>query len=158
MCICYHWKVSVSWPSKVKHYKLKTELEPLGRTLLQGKWSDIARAVFRVGELRAEICKLFLKEIWKECCAMVSKKEPSLLRKSSAAEMQDLSLKKSALTWIIAALYCILCWWQQLPQLKEKDLNQLKKSCYQVWWWQQQWFWSNVVRTWMLYSWWSQHW
>lgn len=62
--------------------------------MLQGKWSDIARAVFRVGELRAEICKLFLKEIWKECCAMVSKKEPSLLRKSSAAEMQDLSLKK----------------------------------------------------------------
>lgn len=61
--------------------------------MLQGTWSDIARAAFRVNELRAEMCKLFLKEIWKECCAMVSKKDPPLLRKSSTTEMQDLSLK-----------------------------------------------------------------
>jgi len=39
----------------VKHRKLKPELEPLGRTLLQGTWTDIARAAFRVDELRAEM-------------------------------------------------------------------------------------------------------
>ena len=78
----------------MKHRKLKPELEPLGRTLLQGTWSDIARAAFRVDELRAEMSKLFLKEIWKECCGMVSKKDPPLLKKTSAEEMQELSLKK----------------------------------------------------------------
>ncbi|XP_067021001.1 uncharacterized protein [Acropora muricata] len=85
-------KVVVTWPSQVKTRKLKTVLEPLGKALINGTWSNIAGAVFRVKELRVELCKFFLKEIGKECCAMVSKKNLSLLRKTSATEMQSLSL------------------------------------------------------------------
>ena len=86
----------VAWPSQVKQRKLKTDLEPLRKCLLQGTWSDIARAAFKVKDLRLELVKLFLKEIGKECYAMVSAKNPSLLRKTSAAEIQDLSLKKAS--------------------------------------------------------------
>ena len=91
-CFLLTLKVVVTWPSQVKTWKLKTELEPLGKALINGTWSNIAGAVFRVKELRVELCKFFLKEIGKECCAMVSKKNLSLLRKTSATEMQSLSL------------------------------------------------------------------
>lgn len=50
-------------------------------------WSDIVRVVFCVNELRVEMCKLFLKEIWKECCVMVFKKDFLLLRKLLIVEM-----------------------------------------------------------------------
>ena len=66
----------------------------LGKALLQDTWSGIARAAFRVKELKVELCKLFLKEIGKECCSIVSKKNPSLLMKTSATEMPHLSLEK----------------------------------------------------------------
>ena len=55
---------------------------------------DIARAAFRIKDLRTEMLKLFLKEISKECCEIISTKSPSLLRKNSASDMQDLSLQK----------------------------------------------------------------
>ena len=64
-------------------------------------WSDIARAAFEVKDLRLERVKLFLKENGKECCATVSAKNPSLLRKTSAAEIQDLSLKKASLLYSV---------------------------------------------------------
>ena len=92
LCFLLTLKVVVTWPSQVKTRKLKTELEPLGKALINGTWSNIAGAVFRVKELRVELCKFFLKEIGKECCATVSKKNLSLLRKTSATEMQSLSL------------------------------------------------------------------
>lgn len=92
LCFLLTLKVMVTWPSQVKTRKLKTVLEPLGKALINGTWSNIAGAVFRVKELRVELCKFFLKEIGKECCAMVSKKNLSLLRKTSATEMQSLSL------------------------------------------------------------------
>ena len=92
LCFFFTLKVVVTWPSQVKTRKLKIELEPLGKALINGIWSNIAGAVFKVKELRVELCKFFLKEITKECCAMVSKKYLSLLRKTSATEMQSLSL------------------------------------------------------------------
>jgi len=47
---------------------LKEELEPLGKCLLQGTWMDIARAAFRIKDLRTEMLKLFLKEISRVLC------------------------------------------------------------------------------------------
>ncbi|XP_029180546.2 uncharacterized protein LOC114948148 isoform X1 [Acropora millepora] len=88
-------KVIVTWPSQTRQRKLKTDLEPLGKSLLHGTWKDIARAAFRVKELRAEMLKLFLKEVAKECTGIVSRKKPSLLRKTSAADMKELSFQKA---------------------------------------------------------------
>ena len=104
------FKVQVTWPSQTKARKLKAELEPLGRCLLQGTWLDIARAAFKVKELRTEFCKLFLREISKECSDIVSGKNPSLLRKTSASEMQELSLQKvcSELETRTPLLYSVL--------------------------------------------------
>ena len=39
--------------------------------------------------------KLFLKEVAKECTGIVSRKKPSLLRKTSAADMKELSFQKA---------------------------------------------------------------
>lgn len=38
--------------------------------------------------------KLFLKEIAKECTGIVSRKKPFLLRKTSAADMKELTFQK----------------------------------------------------------------
>lgn len=87
-------KVVVSWPSQTKHRKLRVELEPLGKALLRGTWKEIARAAFRVTQIRAELLKLCLKEVSKECSNLVSPKHPSVLRKVSAMDMENLTLKK----------------------------------------------------------------
>ena len=104
------YKVQVTWPSQTKTRKLKAELETLGRCLLQGTWLDIARAAFKVKDLRTELCKPFLREISKECSDVVSVKNPSLLRKTSASEMQELSLQKvcSELETRTPLLYSVL--------------------------------------------------
>lgn len=87
-------KVIVTWPSQTRQRKLKTDLEPLGKSLLHGTWKDIVRAAFRVKDLRADMLKLFLKEVAKECTGIVSRKKPYLLRKTSAADMKELSFQK----------------------------------------------------------------
>lgn len=61
LCFFFTLKVVVTWPSQVKTRKLKIELEPLGKALINGIWSNIAGAVFKVKELRVELCKFFLK-------------------------------------------------------------------------------------------------
>ena len=66
----------------------------MGKSLLHGTLKDIARAAFRVKDLRAEMLKPFLKEIDKECIGIVSRKKPSLLRKTSAVAMKELSFQK----------------------------------------------------------------
>ena len=68
LCFLLTLKVVVTWPSQVKTRKLKTVLEPLGKALINGTWSNIAGAVFRVKELRVELCKFFVKEIGRVLC------------------------------------------------------------------------------------------
>ena len=66
----------------------------MGKSLLHDTLKDIARAAFRVKDLRAEMLKHFLKEIAKECTGIASRKKPSLLGKTSAADMKELSFQK----------------------------------------------------------------
>lgn len=62
-------------------------LEFFGKVLINGIWSNIVGVVFRVKELRVELCKFFFKEIGKECCVMVFKKNFFLFRKMFVIEM-----------------------------------------------------------------------
>ena len=43
-------QIVVSWPSQQRQRKLKDCLEPLGKAMLRGTWSDIARASFKVSK------------------------------------------------------------------------------------------------------------
>lgn len=83
----------MNWPSQTKQRKLVHDLEPLGKALLRGTWQDIARAAFKVKNLKIELLKCSLKEISKECSGMVSTANPSILRKTSVTDMRKLSLK-----------------------------------------------------------------
>jgi len=87
-------QVVVTWPSQTKQRTLQEQLHSLGRALVRGTWKDIASAAFKVKELKGELIKFVLKEISKECCSLVSVKNPSILRKLDVESMAELSMEK----------------------------------------------------------------
>ena len=55
---------------------------------------QVANAAWRCSKVREHIIHLFLKEINQECSAMCSKKNPSILRKTSKEDIVNFSLTK----------------------------------------------------------------
>ena len=66
-----------------------SDLARRSRTYMQ-----VARAAWRCEKVKEQIIILFLKEIDRECTTMCSKKNPSILRKTSKEDIVNFSLTK----------------------------------------------------------------
>ena len=86
--------VTVQWRSRTSSRILPHDLQSLGKMLCRGTYLQVARAAWRCAKVREHIILLFLKEIYRECAAMCSRKSPSILRKTSKEDIVNFSLTK----------------------------------------------------------------
>ncbi len=115
----------------MRHRRLQKSLESLGCVLLRGTWAEMARAAFRVKELRAELIKCALRQVSIECT--------TIQRHLQYWEIQQLTASGVYLckTFVMNSsskhLYCILFWWQ-LPHHPNEINNEKQKKihCQQV--------------------------
>ena len=78
----------------MRHCRLQKSLESLGCALLRGTWTQMARAAFRVKELRAELIKCTLRQL-----SIEPPKTSSILRNKTAEGIRNLSLKDVCDEW-----------------------------------------------------------
>ena len=72
--------LKVQWKSKTSNRVLPDDLTSLGKMMLRGTYSQIARAAWRNEKIKKTLVSLLLKEINKECFSLCSSKNPSILR------------------------------------------------------------------------------
>ena len=90
------------YPSCEKDFSntLGEDLETLGKALARrGLYKQIADPAFRCPSMKNCLIKKTLEALWKECNDLCSKKNPSLLRKSGADDMENFSLQKLCQEW-----------------------------------------------------------
>ena len=87
-------KLIVHWPSGVKTRMLSDDLIPLGKSLVNGSFKQIAAAAWKSEGLRNALLAVLKKEVQKECTYLCSRKVPSCLRQTSKEEMLQFSLGK----------------------------------------------------------------
>eukprot|EP00794_Sanderia_malayensis_P013233 gene13233-14591_t len=76
--------IEISFPSETRKVKLKEELKSLGIMIAKGTFKQIANSAMRHPRIRADVFKLVLKEIDRECnvlCRAGSKKNPGKLKR-----------------------------------------------------------------------------
>ena len=81
--------VRAEWDSGPSEKELPEYLSSLGKMLVRGTLKQIASAAWRCNELHPFIMKEFFKTIHKECANLCSKKEPSMLRKTSKSDILE---------------------------------------------------------------------
>jgi hypothetical protein len=86
--------VKVHWESKESSRILPDDLESLGKMLCRGTYTQIALAAWRCQRVREQIVILFLREIDRECSNVCSRKNPSILRRTSKEDIVEFSLNK----------------------------------------------------------------
>jgi len=98
--------------------------------MLRGTWKDIARAAFRVKELRSESLKCTLRELASECSKLVltKAKNPSILVKTKAEDISNMSLTSVCEEWKHRAplLYSVMSTIACPPKKKSKSQEQKK--------------------------------
>lgn len=62
--------------------------------MVRGTFSQIANAIFKIKPLKVEVTKCFLRQLSTECADLTSKKNPSILRKSTTEDIRRFELKK----------------------------------------------------------------
>ena len=83
--------VTVNWPSQVRKRVLSKEFNTLGIMLVRGTHLQIAKAIWKNPALQNALMKVLKHEIYSECNAMCSIKEPSCLRKTGKEDMLQFS-------------------------------------------------------------------
>ena len=86
--------VKVRWPSQTRERELQPDLQSLGTMLVRGTYKQIANAAWRNVHLRNHHVFHVLKDIDKECVALCSKKNPSILRSPSKEKMLNFSFEE----------------------------------------------------------------
>ena len=94
----YLLKVSVKWPSEKypRERELNDDLAALGIALVRGTYSQMATAIFKIKPLKQSIIQCLLKELSRECANLTSKKNPSILRKTSTDDIRNFKLENVA--------------------------------------------------------------
>ena len=119
--------VTVNWPSQVRKRVLSKELNTLGIMLLRGTHLQIAKAIWKTPALQNALMEVLKNEIYSECNAMCSIKEPSCLRKTGKEDMlqfsflaidKELEKKARLLRTIIKAA--------SIPKSRESNPNYMK--------------------------------
>ena len=92
-------KVVITYPSKIARKVLIKEYESLAKALLYGEPCHIASAVMRSRELRTSVIQKVLELVAKEITGLCSRKNPSLLRKTSKSDLVNFSLQSLCEEW-----------------------------------------------------------
>lgn len=98
LIVLYLLKVSVKWPSEKypRERELNDDLAALGVALVRGTYTQMATAIFKIKPLKQSIIQCLLKELSRECANLTSKKNPSILRKTSTDDMRNFKLENVA--------------------------------------------------------------
>jgi hypothetical protein len=86
--------VTIQWKSRTSSRTLPHDLQSLGKMLCRGTYKQVAHATWHCEKVREQVILLFLKEVDRECAAMCSKKNPSMLHKTSKEDIVNFSLTK----------------------------------------------------------------
>lgn len=91
--------ITVEYPSKTVNKKLSSDLEPVGKALAHGPPSRIAKAILKSKTLRKEVIAQVLRAVSTEVSQLCSRKNPSLLRKTSKDDLLNFELSKLCDEW-----------------------------------------------------------
>lgn len=92
-------KVVVEYPSKTVNKTLSGDMEPIVKALAHGPPSRIAKTVLKCKTLRTEIISQVLRVVASEMNELCSKKNPSILRKTSKDDLINFDMKKLCDEW-----------------------------------------------------------
>lgn len=92
-------KVVVEYPSKTVNKTLSGEMEPIVKALAHGPPSRIAKTVLKCKTLRTEIISQVLRVVASEMNELCSKKNPSILRKTSKDDLINFDMKNLCDEW-----------------------------------------------------------
>ena len=91
--------VKVQYPSKTLNKSLTGNYQAIGKALAHGMPSQIANAVLKDPTLRKHVVEKTLKTLSKEVSDLCSKKNPSLLRKSTKDDLINFDLQNLCNEW-----------------------------------------------------------
>ena len=89
----------MSWPSQTRRRNLIGELQPLGKALVRGTFSQIANAAYKCKHIRKELQNCVLQDLRKEMVDLCSRKTPSKCRSCSPNDMRNLTVEDICLEW-----------------------------------------------------------
>ena len=92
-------KVVVEYPSKTVNKTLSGDMEPIVKALAHGPPSRIAKTVLKCKTLRTEIICQVLRIVASEMNQLCSKKNPSILRKTSKDDLINFDMEKLRDEW-----------------------------------------------------------
>lgn len=92
-------KVVVEYPSKTVNKTLSGDMEPIVKALAHGPPSRIAKTVLKCKTLRTEIICQVLRIVASEMNQLCSKKNPSILRKTSKDDVINFDMEKLRDEW-----------------------------------------------------------
>ena len=91
--------LTVQYPSKTVNKPLNGSYQTIGKALAHGVPSQIANAIMKNPTLRNHVIEKTLRVLSKEVAALCSKKNPSLLRKSSKEDLINFDLQGLCSEW-----------------------------------------------------------
>lgn len=93
--------VTVKYPcGKTIKKKLDgTDFEKLGKAIARGTHVNAIAALFKIKDMRESMIAMLLKALSNECMDLCSKKNPSLLRKNTKPDLENLSMEKICMEW-----------------------------------------------------------
>ena len=103
----------------------------LGKMLVRGTLKQIASAAWVCADLRPHLVKELLKTVHTECAFLCSRKEPSILRRTSKAEILDFSFENlgNELQKRVPLFFSVLRAASLKKAAKESDISWLPPVC-----------------------------
>lgn len=95
--------LTVHYPSKTMNKTLAGSYQAIGKALAHGVPSQIANSVMKNPTLRNHVIANSLKIVSKEVAALCSKKNPTLLRKTSKEDLANFDLQNLCNEWKVRA-------------------------------------------------------
>ena len=92
-------KVTVSYPSKTINKTLAPEFEAIGKAIVHGPPSRIAKAILKCKAIRTEVIQQVLRVVSSEVNDLCSRKNPSLLRKTGKDDLVKYDMQKLCNEW-----------------------------------------------------------
>ena len=123
--------VRAEWESGEREKQLPQNMCSLGKMLVRGTFKQIASAAWVCADLRPHLVKKLLKTVHTECAFLCSQKEPSILRRTSKADILDFSFENlgNELQKRVPLFFSVLRAASLKKAAKESDFSWLPPVC-----------------------------
>ena len=123
--------VRAEWESGEREKQLPQNMCSLGKMLVRGTFKQIASAAWVCADLRPHLVKELLKTVHTECAFLCSRKEPSILRRTSKADILDFSFENlgNELQKRVPLFFSVLRAASLKKAAKESDFSWLPPVC-----------------------------